>query len=67
MLEEPLPKRSGVSFQNGIPGSTRPAEVTRVRRMPPLPRHCEERSDEAIHLNGSHPKMDCRVAFGFSQ
>ena len=30
-------------------------------------RHCEERSDAAIHLGGCHQKMDCRVAFGSSQ
>jgi len=33
----------------------------------PSHRHCEERSDAAIHLSGCHPKMDCRVAFGSSQ
>jgi len=30
-------------------------------------RHCEEQSDEAIHLNGSQSKMECRVACGSSQ
>ena len=34
----------------------------RCKEAPTPPRHCEERSDEAIHLNSErNPAMDCRV------
>ena len=126
MLEDLLPERGVIPFQNGIPGSNRDpsgrssarganAALTsslrgakrgsnpsdgnhkkmdcrvglrpprndecftrhcerseaiqrpRVGRMLPSPRPCEEQSDEAIHLNGNHPKMDGHIAFGSSQ